>query len=117
MRYAVMLLVLGGTAHADDLRVERVNLSASICRAAVVKRSMQGAIADARRAAKIGGVLNATAVRQASEVIVMVEKQERRARAELKAMKVRPYGCKDPALADVDTCSDEPSECRPDDVN
>jgi len=103
-------------ARANDPAVQRAAWSASLCRAQVTKRQFLGQIADAKRAAKIGGVLNTAAVRQASEIVVMAEKQEKRARDALKQLRAKPHACNDGALANYDTCSDSSETCPPDDL-
>lgn len=115
MRYvlAIAAALTCATGSADETRVEA---SASICRARVIIRINKGRIADARLAAKVGGVLDARAVSVASTFIVNAQKQERRARSELKHAKSKPYSCNAPELAEVDTCATEEDFCAPDEA-
>jgi len=103
-------------AERNDPKVQRAALSASICRAQAVRKRGQNVIASWRRAAKFGGVLNKQGVMGGQTLVLMAERQDKQARAELKAMKAKPLPCTDPAVAAHGTCNDAPDECDPDDV-
>lgn len=99
-------------AKTNDPRSRRIEASASLCRARVVRRQGLDSIAFARRAAKIGGVLDRHGMVEAQYLTAMAERQAQRAAVVLQRLKTKPLPCADPAVAEAGTCDDDPDGCQ-----
>ncbi len=91
-------------ANAADPRTRRVAFSALLCGWAADEAEALHEIAEHRKAAKIGGVINLSEINKWQDEVMRARRHETRAKAELKAMKAKPLACKDPAVARLAPC-------------
>lgn len=96
----------------DQGNSESIALSASICRARVVRKVGMDVIAHARKASRIGGVTNKKTISDGQELVMLAERQEREKKEELRSLKLKALPCTNPAVIAADTCADDPNECQ-----